>query len=80
MPKMRGSCLCGARVSAPPTEPGGVERCCPWTRTTQGFIGLVGRPNGGQRYLGEVGSALHKAVFSSRKEALVVRKEASCCW
>ena len=59
---MRGSGLCEARVSAPPTGAphavvgsGQVERCCLWTWTVQGFASRVGCPDGGQRCLGEVG-------------------------
>ena len=61
MPEMQCPGLYGARVSAPPrgarhTTVGGglVERCCSWTRNAQGFVGRVGRLDGGRWCLGEV--------------------------
>ena len=90
-PEMWGPGLCRARVSAPPTGAlhatvGGsrVERCCPWTRTMQGFASRAGRPDCGRWCLGEEGSGSgrhcvgQRSPLAERRWLGLVRKEVSC--
>ena len=50
------------------------ERCCPWTRTVQGFADLVGRHDCGRRCLGEEGPGPRLGRHcSGRRSPLVER-------